>query len=316
MYYSKNNRLFTLLIDKFNENTQEMPNGNAVVFDGNFMFEFNQQLAGGVNFSIVSKSTDSLDFDTTQVVPMVDVQSIQVPYVELNKRDDWEREFYVAIEIPETRHAITNEVIIEFEESNPQYQAVLETLSNLSDTLTFTEDDYKYTFKVKEPTKVNVFTYNGKYYQILSLTFNLTSLEQGFFGNETMLYFGLSDDTGFGETSDYLLDKIEFSEITSKTSRATSNISETEETYKADKRMWEANITINFNGNVADILLYKEKTAEYELNNEYQIKITNKNLNTLVGENLDYIKTVLVQNITCTYKNNVVDTITFKLERA
>ena len=310
MFNSKNKRLYDLILSKLNENTQD------VVFSGNYMFQFNQQLAGGNNFSIVSRSADALEFSTTDIVPLVDIQSIQIPFVENNQRDDWEREFYVAIEIPQTTDATSNEMVIEFDESNPRYQAVLETLENMASNLTFIEDGYKYTFKVKEPTKVNVMVYNGKYYQLLALTFNLTSLSEGFFGNETELYFGLASDASFGETSDYLLDNVEFNEIVAKTVRATSNIDDTEEGYTTDKRIWQSTITTNFNGNVADMLLYKEKMAQYGLNLLYQVKITNKNLNTLVSENLDYTINVYVTNVNITYRNNVVDQLTFKLERA
>ena len=310
MFYSKNKRLYDLILDKLNDNTQD------VVFSGNYMFEFNQQLSGGTNFSIVSLNADALEFTTTQVVPLVDVQSIQVPFVETNKRDDWEREFYVAIEIPKTRNSITNEMEIYFDEELAQYQAVLETLENLSDNLTFEDDGYKYTFKVKEPTKVNVMTYNGIYYQILAMTFNLTSLESGFFGNETKAYFGEADDASFDETTDYILDFVELNEIVGKTTRATSNVNNTEETYQVDKRIYENTLTINFNGNLADMLIYKEKALISDIDITYQIKITNKNLNTLAGENLDYTINVLVSNVNITYKNNVVDQLTFKLERA
>ena len=315
MYYSKNKRLYTLLLDKLNANTQKLENGNDVVFSGNWMFKFSNT-SQGVNFAITSREADSLEFTATEYIPFVDVQSIQVPFVELNKRDDWEREFYVAIEIPRSRHSVTGEFEYVFQETNPRYQAVLETIEKLSDDLTFVDDGYKYTFKVKEPTKVDVFTYNGKYYQVLAMTFNLTSLEKGFFGNETKAYLGLKTDSSFGETADYLLDIVELNEIMGKTSRATSNINEIDETKTADKRIWEANVTINFNGNNADILIYKEKACISDIALTYQIKITNKNLNTLVGENLDYTIDVIISNVNITYKNNVVDMLTFKLERA
>ena len=310
MFYSKNKRLYDLILDKLNENTQ------GITFSGNYMFEFNQQLSGGVNFSIVSRDENALEFTTTQVVPLVDIQSIQVPFVENNNRDDWEREFYVAIEIPSTRNSISNEKEYKFSESNAQYQAILETLENLRSNLTFIQDGYKYTFKVKEPTKVNVMTYNGKYYQLLAMTFNLTSLVDGFFGNETKAYFGLASDTSFGETTDYLLDVVELNEIVGKSTRATSNIDDEDEIFTVDKRIWEATITVNFNGNVADMLIYKEKAILSDLNSTYQIKITNKNLNTLTGIDYDYTIDVLVSNVNITYRNNVVDQLTFKLERA
>jgi len=158
-------------------------------------------------------------------------------------------------------------------------------------------------------------TYGGKYYQLLAMTFNLTSLTSGFFGNETKAYFGLASDGSFGETAPYELDFMDLTEIVGKTTRATSNIDDEDETFEVDKRIWEATLTINFNGNLADILIYKEKSASSDLNLEYQIKITNKNLNTFTSENLDYTYNVLLSNVNASYKNNVVDQLTFKLER-
>jgi hypothetical protein len=316
MFYSKNKRLYDLILSKINANTQKLENGNPVVASGNYMFVFNNQQVGSHNFEIVSRDADALDFKSTEFIPLVDVQSIQIPFVETNKRDDWEREFYVAIKMPKTRNAVTKQMEIVFDESNPRYQAILEMIENLSDTLTFVEGDYKYTFKVKEPTKVSVFTYNNTKYQVLALTFNLTSLSKGFFGNETKIYLGELSDTSFGETAPYLLDNVEFNEIVGKTTRATSNVNSTEEAYQVDKRIWQSTITVNFNGNLADMLIYKEKALISAINKEYQIKITNKNLNTLVGENLDYTINVLISNVNITYQNNVVSQLTFKLERA
>lgn len=309
MITSKNKRIFDLILSKLNANT------GGITFSGNYMFKFNMSNVNN-NFEIVSDTLNALEFTRVKVVPVVDVQSIQIPFVETNERDDWEKEYYVAIEIPQTQHAKTNETQYVFEESNAQYQAVLETLETFQNDLTFIEDGYKYTFKVKEPTKVGVFVYNGIHYQILALTFNLTSLTSGFFGNETKAYFGLESDTSFGETADYLLDVVELNEIVGKAVRANSNVNETEESMTADKRTWEASMTINFNGDPADILIYKEKTAKYDLDTLYQIKITNKNLNTLLGENLDYTYNVIVSNVNITYQNNVVSKLTFKLERA
>ena len=175
---------------------------------------------------------------------------------------------------------------------------------------------YKYTFKVKEPTKVGVFIYNGIYYQILAMTFNMTSIVKGFFGNETKVYLGLTSDLSFGETSDYLLDIVDFNEIVGKSVRANSNVDESEETVTADKRTWNATATINFNGDPADILIYKEKSLLTDMNTKYQTKITNKNLNTLLNENLDYTINCKITNVNITYQNNVISQLTFKLERA
>jgi hypothetical protein len=316
MFYSKNKRLFDLILARINLNTQTYPDGSPVVYSGNYMFEFNQQQSGGSNFSIVTREPDALEFTTTRVVPLVDIQSIQVPFVEKNKRDDWEREFYVAIEIPKTTNEISGNMEIRFDEANPEYQALLETIETMSEQLTFVEGDYKYTFKVKEPTKVNVMTYNSKKYQLLAMTFNLTSLSKGFFGNETKIYLGELEDVDFGETADYELDSVELNEIVAKTSRPLTNLNDTDETFKPGKRIWEANMTVNFNGNKADLLIYKEKALKSGIDKKYQIIITNKNLNTLTGEDLDNLVTVGISNVNITTRNNVVQQLTFKLERA
>lgn len=306
MFSSKVKLVFDLILSKLNLNTQ------GVTYDGNFMFEFSR--AGDNNFKITT--LNELEYVETEIVPVVDVQTIQVPFVEANDRDDWERELYFAIYIPETTHSVTGEQVIEFDDTNPRYQAILETINTFDTTLTFTSGSYKYTFKVKEPTKVGVFTYNGKYYQILAMTFNITSIQTGFFGNETKMYFGKKDDVSFGMTSDYQIDFVEFAEVVGKTSRPNSNVNSTEETYSNDKRTWEANVTCNFNGNVADILLYREKRASAAIDTLYQIKISNSALNTYVGENLDYTYDVTVKDINVIYRNNIVDQITFKVQRA
>jgi hypothetical protein len=169
---------------------------------------------------------------------------------------------------------------------------------------------------VKEPTKVSNFTYNGRYYQVLAITMNLTSIKSGFFGNETKLYFGELTDASFGETADYELDVMEFSEAVAKPTRANTNNNVDDEAKTAIKRTWTPTITINFNGTKADLLLYKEKSATADLNTQYQLKVSNNNLNTFTSENYDYTYTVIVTSIGATYKNNKVDQLTFTLERA
>lgn len=303
---SQNKIIYDLILDKFNENTQD------VLFSGNYMFRFNDPQ--GLNFSVLSLG-DSLEFNETEFVPLVDIQSIQVPFVEKNKRSDWEKEYYIAIKIEDSEDVAGNQVI-EFDEDCDQYQAVLEVLGNFQDTLSFTSGDYKYTFKVKEPTKVAVMTYNGVYYQILALTFNLTSLQSGFFGNETKLYFGLATDSSFGQTDDYLLDFRTFEETTAKEVSKESYDSDDERSVTANYRTWLAKLTVNFNGNIPDLLLYDELSAQTDINTNYQIYVTNWALNTFTSENKDYTYNCIITSISGIKENNVVQEITFTLERS
>src|SRR6056297_593705 len=106
VFSSVNKRIYELVLAKLNENTQN------VIFDGNFMFKFFN--GDTKNFEIVTLEDDMLDFQSTEVVPVVDAQNIQVPFVDENNRSDFEREFYIAIKV-EAETDINNQVKIEFD---------------------------------------------------------------------------------------------------------------------------------------------------------------------------------------------------------
>lgn len=307
VFSSVNKRIYDLVLGKLNENTQ------GVTFDGNFMFKFFN--GDTKNFEIVTLEDDMIDFTSTEVVPVVDAQNIQVPFVDENNRSDFEREFYVAIKVESSTY-INNQVKIEFDETLPQYQALLETIENIKNELTFIEGDYKYTFKVKEPTKVSYFKYNGIYYQVLALTINMTSVQFGYFGNETALYFGLKSDTSFADTTEYKLDFLEFSPNSSKETRANANTGATENTVAINKRTWVADVTVNFNGRTSDLLLQREVDAIVDNNLVYQLKVVKNQLGTDLEESYEYTRDVYVTSASATYIKNDIDKITFKLERA
>lgn len=307
MFSSVKKRIFDLVINKLNENTQ------SVTFDGNFMFKFFN--GDRHNFEIVVRNENFLDFETQKIVPVVDAQNIQIPFLDRNDRDDFEREFYIAIEVPSS-FDIDNRVKIEFQETNPTYQAILETIKNFKDTLSFVDGDYKYTFKVKEPTRVDYFKYNGIYYQLVAFTMNLTSLKKGYFGNETKVYLGLKSDINFGKTEEYELDIRDWIPTVAKETRPNANIGEVENTVMINKRTWFANSTVNFLGNTCDLLLQKELDGIVDSDLVYQVTVVKSSLGEDIGETYEYTRDVYVTTLDATYSKNSVDQITFKLERA
>lgn len=311
MFQSVDKRTYDLLLTKLNENTQ------GVEFSGNYVFQFYRGEKVNHNFEIIKKSDDYLDFEINKVVPFVDIQNIEIPFVTKNERDDMEREFYVAIEIDRKYNTTTNVLEVEFDDTNKQYQAVLETLNTIKNELTFVDGDYKYTFKTKSPEKVNKFKYNNQWYQIFALVFNLTSVKKGYFGNETKLYFGLENDVSFGETSEYQLDIVEYTPTMGKTTRQNEDIGETEQTVQINKRGWRCKLVINFTGNTADLLLQHEVDATTESNNvKYTLKQTKNNLDTDTGDTFGFERDVYVTSATATYQNNTIDQIILTLERA
>jgi hypothetical protein len=309
MFISNNKKTYELLLSKLNENTL------GVEFSGNYMFKMWQSPTGKYNFEIVKLDPNALEIEQARVVPVVDSQSIQLPFVEKNERNDFERELLIAIEVPSTTD-VAGENVIEFDENTLEYQAILETIANMRSQLVFIEGDYKYTLKVKDPTKGNVFKYNSKWYQMVSITFYMSSIKKGYYGSETKVYFGLKNDLNFAETDDYLLDTFNFSPTATRTLRVNSDIDATEEKHKPNKRTWNATMIVNFTGNVADVLLQRELDAVVDMNTVYQIKVVKTQLGVDLNESYEYTRDVYVSTINASYENNKVDQFTLTIERA
>jgi hypothetical protein len=73
---------------------------------------------------------------------------------------------------------------------------------------------------------------------------------------------------------------------------------------------------VNFTGNVADLLLMKEKNSLSTINQKYKLTQTNTNLNTDTSEDYNYTYDVIVTNINAVYENSKVVQFTFELKRA
>lgn len=311
VFQSVDKRTFDLILSRLNTNTQ------GVEFSGNYVFQFYRNEKQAHNFEIIKKDADYLDFTSTKVVPLVDIQNIEIPFVSRNDRDDLEREFYVAIEIDRKYNSVTNVLEINFDDTKSEYQAVLETLSNIKNELTFVDGDYKYTFKTKSPEKVNKFKYNNQWYQVFALVFNLTSVKKGYFGNETKLYLGLQSDVSFGATTAYQLDVVEYSPTMGKETRPNSYTLDIEQSVAVNRRTWTCEIVVNFTGNTADLLLQHEVDATTATNDiKYTLKQVKTNLETDTGEIFGFERDVIVTSATATYQNNTIDQIVIRLERA
>lgn len=306
MYTSANKQLYDLFLEKLNENSFN------VEFSGNFVFKFWQQ-GGGINeFEIIYKSPNEEDINylTKEIVPVVDIQTIEIPFVEKNNRSDFEKELYIAVRIEYDVNEF-NQRVIEFDEENEKFQAILETLNNIRNNLTYNYEGYKYTFKIKEPQKVNVFKYNGNYYQIFALNFNVSRVEKGFFGNEMKFYLA-----PFGNdeiTEEHFLDVYEANIIVGKNTFVFNEVTDLPEDQKikVNSRNWQAQIVVNFRGNeyYPDNVLFNELMANNKDNiiNTYRFK--------QIQNNLSYEKIVYVTNLNATFRNNSLEQISFQLER-
>jgi len=302
---SQRQRIYNWFIDTLNTNTQD------VTFSGNFVFKFWAQQHGVQDFEIINKSEEQLDFEALEVVPVVNTQSIEIPYVEKNKRSDFEQEYYVALRIENRIDEDTNQQVLEFDQTDPKYIALLETVSTIRDTLSFTYDGFKFTVKAREPQVVQTFKYNGNYYTLFAITLNMSAVEFGFYGNE-MSFFLAPETATISNT--HLLDAYQVDMIIGKQTLVYNNIdfTATDQQTQVNSRNWQVQITINYRGStyVPDTLLFNELMADSNqtIGRKYRFRATQNGVN--------YDKLVVVTSINGTYRNNSVQQITAQIERA
>jgi hypothetical protein len=296
---SQRKRIFNWFVDTLNQNNQN------VEFSGNFIFKFWPEQHGTSEFEIISQNENTLDFESREVVPVVSIQNIEIPFVEKNNRSDFEQEFYVALKVNNRIDEETNQIVIEFDDTDPKYVALIETINTIRTQLSFPYDGFKFTVKAREPQVVQTFKYNGKYYTIFSLILNMTAISAGFYGNEMEIF--LAEQGGTLAQ----LDVIEADIMTGKNTSVFNEItfSNTDQKTNINSRSWQAQITINYRGNAVDTLIFNELLA---INTNTIVKAYNFRLR---QANVNYDYAVYITSVNANYRNNSVQTLTFQLER-
>jgi hypothetical protein len=301
MLTSVNKKIFDLVLSVLNSKGED----KGVIFSGNFLFKFFQQSPRNTQeFSILEKRDNTLELGTKEVVPVVNVENIEIPFNELNKRSDWEATYWVAIKVPDGEDMGGNR-IIEFDNEDPRYQALMEGYQELKNTLSFDGDGFRASFKVREPQKVNTFIHEGSYYQIMAFSFNVVKIEQGRFGNEDVVYFGEYDDPNFDTIEEYKFDTYEVITTMAKNEYDNTETRSVDKTTKILNRNWECRVTINYLGKAIDNLIDDETWAlTAENDKKYKMVIVRPGLQ-------DIEKTVVVTHATSNLKNNAVLQYTF-----
>lgn len=298
MLTTVNEKIFNIVLDKLNANTK------GVKFDGNFIFKFWQQPSKDVLDFHIIKESETLEYEAHEIVPFVDVSYIEIPFNEKNRRSDAELEYYVAIKV-EYKNDSNGQPVIEFDTEDDRYQAMLETIDNMRNELTYTGEGMKVSFKVKEPQKVNVFKFNKHYYQLFALSFNAVKIDVGRFGNEMQLSMG---DVG-GTLAE--LDTLETTVIMGKTERDNHNTTALDRTIVILNRTFEIQTTINYRGTPIDNKILQEVmisgSAENSNNNNYDVEMKQ-----LTDFNIK--RPMTITGGTMRFKNNAVETITFSLK--
>jgi len=296
---SQRKRIFNWFVDTLNQNSQN------VEFSGNFIFKFWAEQQGTTDFEIISQSEETLDFESREVVPVVSIQNIEIPFVEKNNRSDFEQEFYVALRVDNRIDETTNQIVIEFDDTDPKYMALIETINTIRTQLSFPYDGFKFTVKAREPQVVQTFKYNGNYYTIFSLILNMTAISTGFYGNE-MEFFLAAQGGSLAQ-----LDVIEADIIVGKNTSVFNEITfdGTDQRTHINSRSWQAQLTVNYRGNAVDNLIFNEMLATNTdlIVQPYNLRMRQNQVN--------YNYLVFITSVNANFRNNSVQTLTFQLER-
>jgi hypothetical protein len=292
-------KIFDYLLDKLNENTQ------GVTFDGNFTFKFWRQPSDKIqDFHILDEDGEEVDFKATRVVPFVDISSIEIPYNEKNRRQDWEVEYYIPIRIE--NKIVNNAIDIQFDYTDDRYQALMETYEDLKTNLTYTTTDMRIGFKVREPQKVAVFKHNKHYFQMFALSINISKIEKGRFGNEMKL--------SLAKTGELLtqLDTSETHVIMGKTERDRTLTNQLNQNYSVDTRTFEVRTTINYDDDrLIDTYILDEVMLANDANNNNQLEY---DLRMFQSDSFDKTYKVIITGGVTIFTNNVPETITFTMK--
>ena len=302
MITSVNKQIHQIVLDELNANTK------GVIFDGNFMFKFWQQPSARTQeFAILRTQDNTLELANDNVVPVVNVENVEIPFNEKNKRSDWEATYFISIKIPPQLDLAKNE-IYEFDETDDRYQAMMEAYTELKKKLSVVSNGIKTSFKVREPQKRAIFKFEGNFYQVFALSFNVVKIEKGRFGNELSLYIGKYEDTNFGASEEYLIDVISANMIMGKTEHDDTPIRNYDTTSKGIKRNWELQVFANYNeSEIENEILHEIMTFNSNINQRYYLKMVQEG-----SFANDYIG--LITNGTIEFKNNAVErlNLTFK----
>ena len=297
------NKIFDYVLEKLNENT------NEVIFDGNYTFKFFPQQAKDVDTFHILKKEDGLEYEPHEVVPFVDVSTVEIPFNTKNKRSDWEIEYYLAFKIDKQKDE-NGQLLLAFNYESDEYQALMETYNLFKDQLNHQISDIKAAFKVREPQRVSTFFHDGHYYTVFALTFNITKLEKGIFGHEDKIYMQPIEDAVENiEDDEYLLDAPDWTPMSAKTPREIQDLNSEDKYYDVEKRSWEATITANYNERAVDKLLLKEAMAIGSNNNKYRVRFI---LEGVYNET----RIVKIYDPNAPKLNNVPQTVTFTMRLA
>jgi hypothetical protein len=264
-------KIFDYFIEQLNSNT------DGLVYKGNFLFRFETD-----RLSVYEPVEGKLVNEEVKYRPVALTTSEDVPFVENNNRVDWLLEVGMLVPINGDAYDATTDL------DYANIQSVCRAMNGSSITV----DGTKYSVKVSPYPKYRGWTFLGEtaQYAILSVTFNLTEL-------------GIGE---FGQSSTWYLDGLELDVVN-------ADVSTTRRFYTADKKATTDNdfntvtgrvkmvtLTINYDPtNAKCVALFNESRSRATLKGTYTLKETHEVLG-------DFEDTVIVRSANESAKRNSV----------
>ena len=229
-----------------------------VKFKSNYVFDFRQNQTG-LQFTVFNISGTQLDFTELEFVPVSEVVNQNTPYVENNKRDGYVKTFAFPIRIKDG---------LTFKEDDSHYQALITLRDELNGSVD-TVNGQKTSFKVTYPRYDKRFLNGGEWYGIFVLDFYLTTVQEGYFCNESTI--SIRKD---GETTYHELDFIEFSQPTGADTITVGDVSDNNRTKDIVSR-YSTSFTLSFNyfGGTLEDELYQAQMGQVSPTQIYNLKL-------------------------------------------
>lgn len=168
--------------------TQLNANANGLVYRGNYIFRFFQD-----SMSVLEAVTGKLVNEEIDITPVSLMTRTPVPFVEANKRVDWLLEFGLLVRIQGQEY----DPLVDLDYAN--IKSVVDALQGATVTIS----SKKYAFKTQEPNYNGYTTLGRSKFAIITCVMNVTKLDYGYFGNDSVWYVGGNaiDFTSVAKTS-------------------------------------------------------------------------------------------------------------------
>jgi hypothetical protein len=259
---------FSYILEQLNTNTYD------IQFEGNVFFQYHPH---NNDFVIYDINEQELRIEKIEYVPFSENMSDEIPFVDENKRSDFNKMFVVPIKVDNQTS---------FQEDNEIYKALYEFTQNLNGT-SFTYDGFKYAVKIGEPRPegVPILKRGAGWYRLFSISIAYTRVQSGLFGNEISATLStIVDDVTITKEVDFI-NLTPTSAIDTQTERNLSEWSTNKS--KPIARQIQVDMTLNIDpDNAFDQLLLDEAfisstdltPREYTLEVELPHKTITKNM--------------------------------------